>query len=231
MQALPKATRAARHSRSRSHCPWRVRSPCRCSTQRPTAPQQRRATTRRAGDHHVRTWSEVKVGRRQRRERPGDRAGRDVHRHALQRDQRDHCQRNGDRNDQERRHCRPDHGRHIQGSPRRQLHLLRCELGHTVSGFRSNYIREDCNGNLYVYGTVSWGPTHRPIAADATFAFGGTSSGTVGGNPATFTDAVTGRFDGTNATGTYTASPNSTTRARTTGARAAPSRGRRSLQP
>ena len=76
----------------------------------------------------------------------------------------------------------------------------------TVSGFRSNYIREDCNGNLYIYGTVSWGSTHRPIAADATFAFGGTSSGTVGGNPATFTNAVTGRLDGTNATGTYTAS-------------------------
>src|SRR5262245_37425193 len=76
----------------------------------------------------------------------------------------------------------------------------------TVSGFRSNYIREDCNGNLYIYGTVSWGPSHRPIAADGTFAFGGTSTGTVGGNPATFTNAVTGRFDGTNATGTYTAS-------------------------
>ena len=76
----------------------------------------------------------------------------------------------------------------------------------TVSGFRSNYIREDCNGNLYIYGTVSWGPTHRPISADATFAFGGTSSGTVGGNPATFTDAVTGRSTGTTRPGTYTAS-------------------------
>jgi Calx-beta domain/RTX calcium-binding nonapeptide repeat (4 copies) len=76
----------------------------------------------------------------------------------------------------------------------------------TVSGFRSNYIREDCNGNLYIYGTVSWGSTHRPISADGTFAFGGTATGTVGGNPATFTDAVTGRFDGNNATGTYTAS-------------------------
>jgi Calx-beta domain/RTX calcium-binding nonapeptide repeat (4 copies) len=76
----------------------------------------------------------------------------------------------------------------------------------TVSGFRSNYIREDCNGNLYIYGTVSWGSSHHPIAADGTFAFAGTASGTVGGNPATFTDAVTGRLDGTNATGTYTAS-------------------------
>ena len=44
------------------------------------------------------------------------------------------------------------------------------------------------------------------FAADGTFAFGGTSSGTIGGNPATFTNAVTGRFDGPNATGTYTAS-------------------------
>src|SRR5262245_5370732 len=76
----------------------------------------------------------------------------------------------------------------------------------TISGFRSNYIREDCNGNLYIYGTVSWGPSHRPIAADGSFAFGGTSNGTVGGNPARFTDAVTGHFDGTNVTGTYTAS-------------------------
>jgi Calx-beta domain/RTX calcium-binding nonapeptide repeat (4 copies) len=76
----------------------------------------------------------------------------------------------------------------------------------TISGYRSNYIREDCNGNLYIYGTVDWGAAHRPIAADATFAFGGTSHGTVAGNPATFTDAVTGRFDGTNASGTYTAS-------------------------
>jgi hypothetical protein len=76
----------------------------------------------------------------------------------------------------------------------------------TVSGYRSNYIREDCNGNLYIYGTVSWGSSHRPIAADATFAFGGTGSGTIGGSPATFTDAVTGRFDGNNASGTYTAS-------------------------
>jgi len=76
----------------------------------------------------------------------------------------------------------------------------------TISGYRSNYIREDCNGNLYIYGTVSWGSTHFPIAADATFAFGGTGNGTVDGNPATFTDNVAGRFDGTNASGTYTAS-------------------------
>jgi Calx-beta domain/RTX calcium-binding nonapeptide repeat (4 copies) len=76
----------------------------------------------------------------------------------------------------------------------------------TVSGYRSNYIREDCNGNLYIYGTVSWGSTHFPIAADATFAFGGTGNGTIDGNPATFTDNVTGRFDGNNASGTYTAS-------------------------
>ena len=75
----------------------------------------------------------------------------------------------------------------------------------TVSGFRSNYIREDCNDNLYIYGTVSWGSTHYQILADATFAFSGTGTGTIDGSPATFNDAVTGRFDGTSATGTYTA--------------------------
>jgi len=76
----------------------------------------------------------------------------------------------------------------------------------SVSGFRSNYIREDCNDNIYIYGTVDWGSNHFPIGSDATFGFGGTSNGTVDGKPATFTDGVTGRFDGNSASGTYTAS-------------------------
>ena len=75
-----------------------------------------------------------------------------------------------------------------------------------ISGFRSNYIREDCNDNVYIYGTVDWGSNPYPIAADGTFSFSANSTGTVDGAPATFVDAVTGRFSGTTVTGTYTAS-------------------------
>jgi hypothetical protein len=75
-----------------------------------------------------------------------------------------------------------------------------------ISGFRSNYIREDCNDNLYIYGTVDWGSTRYRIADDGTFSFSATYTGTVDDGPATFADAVTGRFDGTTVTGTYTAS-------------------------
>jgi hypothetical protein len=76
----------------------------------------------------------------------------------------------------------------------------------TISGFRSNYIREDCDQGGYVYGTVDWGPRKYPIADDGTFRFGGTATGTVAGSPATFVDEVSGRFDGTNVTGTVTMS-------------------------
>jgi hypothetical protein len=72
----------------------------------------------------------------------------------------------------------------------------------TISGFRSNYIREDCDQGGYVYGTVSWGTTRYPIAADGSFKFSGTATGTIDNEPATFFDEVTGRFDGTNVTGT-----------------------------
>ena len=41
----------------------------------------------------------------------------------------------------------------------------------TITGFRSNYLREDCNEGVYVYGTVDWGSTRYPIAADGSFAF------------------------------------------------------------
>lgn len=73
--------------------------------------------------------------------------------------------------------------------------------------FRSNYIREDCNNNLYISGTISWGVSRFPIAADGTFSASGTGTGTIDNAPATFTDSLTGRFDGSNnVTGTYTAS-------------------------
>jgi hypothetical protein len=76
-----------------------------------------------------------------------------------------------------------------------------------VTGFRSNYIREDCNGGVYIYGTVDWGTSRFPIAPDGTFSASARDAGTVDNLPATFTDALTGRFDGSNnVTGTYTAS-------------------------
>jgi len=74
----------------------------------------------------------------------------------------------------------------------------------TITGFRSNYIREDCNGGTYIYGTVNWGTARYPIRADGTFSFSASYQGTIGGvpGPASFFDEVTGRFDGTSATGT-----------------------------
>ena len=74
----------------------------------------------------------------------------------------------------------------------------------TVTGFRSNYLREDCNDNLYIYGTLDWGASRFPIAADGTFSVSSSGTGTVDDEPATFTDAVTGRIDGTTVTGTVT---------------------------
>jgi hypothetical protein len=73
-----------------------------------------------------------------------------------------------------------------------------------VTGFRSNYLREDCNGNLYIYGTLDWGTSRFPIAADGTFSVSGTGTGTVDNGPATFTDSVSGKVDGTTVTGTVT---------------------------
>jgi hypothetical protein len=75
-----------------------------------------------------------------------------------------------------------------------------------VTGFRSNYLREDCNGNLYVYGTLDWGASRFPIAADGTFSVSSTGTGTVDDLPASFTDTVTGKVDGMTVTGTVTGS-------------------------
>lgn len=72
-----------------------------------------------------------------------------------------------------------------------------------VTHFRSNYIRENCDsGGIYVYGTLDWDGVQFVIGADGTFNASDTATGTVSGQPATFHDEVTGRFDGTNASGT-----------------------------
>ena len=73
-----------------------------------------------------------------------------------------------------------------------------------VTGFRSNYLREDCNGNLYIYGTLEWGSSRFPIAADGTFSVSDTGTGTIEDQPASFTDTVSGKIDGTTVTGTVT---------------------------
>ena len=73
-----------------------------------------------------------------------------------------------------------------------------------ITGFRSNYLREDCNGNLYIYGTLDWGASRFPIAADGTFSVSSTGTGTVDNQPASFTDTVSGKVDGTTVTGNVT---------------------------
>lgn len=78
----------------------------------------------------------------------------------------------------------------------------------TITRFRLNYIREDCDqGGIYVYGTMGFGSTRYPIADDGTFAFARDSTGTVSGQPARFHNEVAGRFTtATTATGTLLAS-------------------------
>lgn len=71
-----------------------------------------------------------------------------------------------------------------------------------VTGFRTNYIREDCNGGVYVYGTMDFGTMRFPIETDGTFRFVGDSKGTIDNDPATFHDELAGSFSGTNASGT-----------------------------
>ena len=72
-----------------------------------------------------------------------------------------------------------------------------------VTHFRSNYLRMDCGSTgVYVYGALDWHDSRFPIGADATFRATSDSNGTVDGDPAKFHDELTGRFDGTNASGT-----------------------------
>jgi hypothetical protein len=72
-----------------------------------------------------------------------------------------------------------------------------------VTHFRSNYIRMDCGSTgIYVYGDLDWGNSRFTIRPDGTFSASADSTGTVSGNPAKFHDELTGRFDGTNVSGT-----------------------------
>jgi hypothetical protein len=72
-----------------------------------------------------------------------------------------------------------------------------------VTHFRSNYVRMDCGSTgIYVYGDLDWGNSRFTIGPDGTFRASADSTGTVSGNPAKFHDELTGRFDGTNVSGT-----------------------------
>ena len=72
-----------------------------------------------------------------------------------------------------------------------------------VTHFRSNYVRMDCGSTgIYVYGDLDWGDSRFTIRPDGTFSASADSTGTVSGNPARFHDELTGRFQGTNVSGT-----------------------------
>jgi hypothetical protein len=72
-----------------------------------------------------------------------------------------------------------------------------------VTHFRSNYVRMDCGSTgIYVYGDLDWGDSRFAIRPDGSFSATADSTGTVSGNPAKFHDELTGRFDGTNVSGT-----------------------------
>jgi hypothetical protein len=72
-----------------------------------------------------------------------------------------------------------------------------------VTHFRSNYVRMDCGSTgIYVYGDLDWGNSRFTIRPDGSFSASADSTGTVSGNPARFHDELTGRFDGTNVSGT-----------------------------
>lgn len=72
-----------------------------------------------------------------------------------------------------------------------------------VTHFRSNYVRMDCGSTgIYVYGNLDWGNSRFTIRPDGSFSASADSTGTVSGNPAKFHDELSGRFDGTNVSGT-----------------------------
>src|SRR6185312_15806461 len=72
-----------------------------------------------------------------------------------------------------------------------------------VTHFRSNYVRMDCGSTgIYVYGDLDWGDSRFTIRPDGSFSASADSTGTVSGNPAKFHDELSGRFDGTNVSGT-----------------------------
>jgi hypothetical protein len=76
-----------------------------------------------------------------------------------------------------------------------------------VTHFRSNYIRMDCGATgYYVYGSLDWGDSRFAIGPDGSFRTSADSNGTVSGRPAKYHEEITGRFDGTNVSGTYLSS-------------------------
>jgi S1-C subfamily serine protease len=72
----------------------------------------------------------------------------------------------------------------------------------TVSGFRINDMREDCDGPLYVFGPVNFGTAARPIQRDGSFSYEYDGPGTVGGSPAIYHIRVVGGIRASAASGT-----------------------------
>ena len=61
----------------------------------------------------------------------------------------------------------------------------------------------DCGSSgFYVYGSLDWGDSQFAIGPDGSFRVSADSNGTVSGLPAKYHDEITGRLDGTNASGT-----------------------------
>jgi hypothetical protein len=61
----------------------------------------------------------------------------------------------------------------------------------------------DCGSTgTYVYGDLDWGDSRFTIRPDGSFSASADSNGTVSGSAAKYHDEITGRFDGTNASGT-----------------------------
>lgn len=71
----------------------------------------------------------------------------------------------------------------------------------TVSGFRINDMREDCDGPLYVFGPVNFGTAARPIQRDGSFSYEYDGPGTVGGSPAIYHIRVVGGIRASAASG------------------------------
>jgi hypothetical protein len=70
----------------------------------------------------------------------------------------------------------------------------------TITQFRTNSLTEDCGGGEYLQGSVNWGSQEFPIAADGSFIYQGTWTGTQTYGSVTYTSEswkLTGQFSAT----------------------------------
>jgi hypothetical protein len=71
----------------------------------------------------------------------------------------------------------------------------------TLRGFGANDMEETCDGPLVIFGPIDLGPDPVAIARDGSFAIEFTEDGTIDDVPARFTVKVTGRIQGSTASG------------------------------